>query len=78
MIRVVQDLTRNELDELKRSYVDVMFEQVDECGDDEKLRATWEDYATAPETIPDELIFEYYAGVGFVDDDFFCNIAGYR
>ena len=55
-----------------------MFEQVDECGDDAELRVTWEDYATAPEAVPDELIFEYYAGVGFVDDDFFCNIAGDR
>ena len=42
MNRVVQDLTREELDELKQSYICVMKE-----GSDEP--AYWDDLAEAPE-----------------------------
>lgn len=47
MIRVVQDLTREELDELKQSYICVMKE-----GSDEP--AYWDDLAEAPEYISDK------------------------
>ena len=67
MIRVVQDLTREELDELKQSYICVMKE-----GSDEP--AYWDDLAEAPEYISDEALFEYYDGMTFTEDDFFCNL----
>ena len=67
MIRVVQDLTREELDELKQSYICVMKE-----GSDEP--AYWDDLAEAPEYISDETLFEYYDSMTFTEDDFFCNL----
>ena len=59
---LVQDLSREQLDELKDSF----FWQ-DETQD------ILEDAYTSPEQIPDDIIFEHYAGVCFVDDDFFCS-----
>ena len=67
IIRVVQDLTREELDELKQSYICVMKE-----GSDEP--AYWDDLAEAPEYISDKTLFEYYDGMTFTEDDFFCNL----
>ncbi len=67
MIRVVQDLTREELDELKQSYICVMKEGSDES-------AYWDDLAEAPDCISDETLFEYYDGMVFTDDDFWCNL----
>lgn len=62
-MRTVYDLTPEELDELKESF----FWQ-DETQD------ILEGDILSPEEIPDEIILEYYGGVCFVDDDFFCNI----
>lgn len=45
----VQDLNRDELNELKR-------------------------YLFSNENVPDEIIFEYYDGIYFIDQDFLCNI----
>lgn len=45
----VQDLSRNELNELKR-------------------------YLFSSEDVSDEIIFEYYDGIYFIDQDFLCNI----
>ena len=66
MIRVVQDLTREELDELKQSYICVMKE-----GSDEPTY--WDDLAEAPEYISDETLFEYYNGMTFAEEDFSDN-----
>ena len=55
----VQDLSRVQLDELKQNYF---------WGEDTEDMVP-EDI-TSPEEIPDEIIFEYYAGIHFVDDDF--------
>lgn len=44
-----QDLSRDELNELKR-------------------------YLFSNEDVPDEIFFEYYDGIYFVDQDFLCNI----
>lgn len=62
--RMVQDLNREELDELKESYFDQLTEEDEEiCGDD----------IMSFEQIPDSVIFEHYDGITFMEDDFFCN-----
>lgn len=63
MCKMVQDLSRDELNELKSSF----FYQ-DETQDIN------EGTFSTPEDIPDKIIFEHYDGVCFVEEDFFCNI----
>ena len=63
MYRVIQDLTRDELDELKLSYLMVL-------ENDTEYPALLPD----PDDIPDEALFEYYDGMMFSEDDFFCNL----
>lgn len=63
MGKMVQDLSRDELNELKSSF----FYQ------DETQNINEGTFST-PEKIPDEIIFEHYDGVCFVEEDFFCNI----
>lgn len=63
MCKMVQDLSRDELNELKSNF----FYQ-DETQDIN------EGTFSTPEDIPDEIIFEHYDGVCFVEEDFFCNI----
>lgn len=60
----VKELTREELSELKASYLTKLKE--DEFQ-------SYQDYVNA-ENIPDEIIFEEYAGITFVKEDFFCNL----
>ena len=60
----VRELTREELNELKASYLTKLKE--DESP-------SYQDYVNA-ENIPDEIIFEEYAGITFVKEDFFCNL----
>lgn len=67
MLRAVQDLTRDELDELKQNYVC-------EVNEGAGTLTYWSDSAEAADTIPDEVLFEYYAGTNFYEDDFWCNI----
>lgn len=59
--RYVEQLTRNELDELKQSYVSEIVDN-----------PSWGELSDSTE-IPDGVIFEYYGGISFVEDDFFCN-----
>ena len=66
MTRVVQDLTREELDELKQSYICMMKE-----GSNEPTY--WDDLAEAPECISDKTLFEYYDGMTFAEEDFSDN-----
>lgn len=63
MCKMVQDLSRDELNELKSNF----FYQ-DETQDIN------EGTFSTPEDIPDKIIFEHYDGVCFVEEDFFCNI----
>ena len=63
MYKMVQDLSRDELNKLKSNF----FYQ-DETQDIN------EGTFSTPEDIPDEIIFEHYDGVCFVEEDFFCNI----
>lgn len=67
MMRAVQNLTRDELDELKQNYVC-------EVNEGAGNLTYWSDSAEAADTIPDEVLFEYYAGTNFSEDDFWCNI----
>lgn len=60
----VKELTRDELNELKASYLTIL---------EEDKSPSYKDYANA-EKIPDEIIFEEYAGITFVKEDFFCNL----
>lgn len=62
MLLMVQDLNREQLDELKTAY----FWQ-DETHD------ILPDDITFPEQIPDDIILEHYDGICFVLDDFFCT-----
>lgn len=62
MLKMVQDLTREQLDELKNNF----FWQ-DETQD------IIEGAFSSPEEIPDWIIFEHYDGICFTDDDFFCT-----
>lgn len=62
MYKTVYDLTREELEELKMSYYDEL-----QYTDDA-------DYFLCYDEIPDAVIFNHYAEISFVDDDFFCNI----
>ena len=55
-------MTKDELDELRWPYY---WELVD-SGEDDGI-----DYA---DDIPDDVLFDHYDGIGFVHDDFFCNM----
>lgn len=59
--RCTRELTHDELDELKQNY---LFDHVDS--------PSYQELANSVD-IPDEVIFEYYEGFDFVEDDFFCN-----
>jgi hypothetical protein len=59
----VTELNRDQLNELKQAYA----EQLATDG------ITWGELAAATE-IPDDIIFEHYADIDFVNDDFFCSM----
>lgn len=61
----VRELNREQLDELKVSYVFDQFKKIGECP-------AYSDIINATE-ISDEVIFEAYDGIEFVEDDFFCG-----
>ena len=63
MYKSVEELRREELDELKNNYY---WQLYDQGG----LVAGISDSSE----IPDNVILEHYAGVSFVEEDFFCNI----
>ena len=75
MFKDVTELSRDELIELTQNF---MFELAD-CGafaevlNREYNEPSYADLAGADEIISDKFIFEYYAGISFVEDDFFCN-----
>ena len=63
----VKDLTRDQLIELKQSY---LCEQLDQK---ENRYPYYGELADVDEDIPDEVIFVAYAGFCFCMDDFFCT-----
>lgn len=59
MYRTTYDLSNKEFEELRDTY----FYEVDDEGE--------YDYAA---DIPDEVIHNHYTGIGFVEEDFWCNV----
>lgn len=76
MYRDVTELTRDELIELKQNYLI----QLSDCGEYAEIMGvewdapSWGELAAADEIISDEIVFEHYSGIGFVEEDFFCNL----
>lgn len=66
----VTDLTREQLIELKQNYLS----ELDGSGELKEVAGLdslgYDELARADEIVSDELIFEHYGGVSFVDDDF--------
>ena len=58
----VHDLTREQLEELKTCY----FWGADTMG-------LVPENVWSHEQIPDDIIFDYYGGISFVNEDFFCS-----
>lgn len=63
----VKDLTRDQLAELKQSYLCEQLEQ------NENRCPSYGELADVDKDIPDEVIFVAYAGFRFCMDDFFCT-----
>ena len=64
---LVKDLTRDQLAELKQSYLCEQLEQ------NENRCPSYGELADVDKDIPDEVIFVAYAGFRFCMDDFFCT-----
>jgi len=62
----VTDLSRNQLIELKSDY---LCKRNDENGE----RTYWSDLVDADQLVSDSEIYEAYASIEFVEDDFFCS-----
>lgn len=68
----VTELNRDQLIELKQSYLDVL----NESGEHEEIVGVgYDELANADEIVLDDVIFDYYADVIFTEDDFFCSAA---
>lgn len=72
----VHDLNRDQLIHLKCCYMDELadegtFREIMGCDCDEP---SWGHLANADTIIPDEVIYEHYAGISFVEEDFWCNL----
>ena len=65
--KTVYDLSPDELNELKQNYL------TNSLLETEDKTPSYGELANAAESVPDWIIFDNYAGIGFVDDDFFCN-----
>lgn len=59
----VYDLSEEQIQELKQAYF----------YSDETQDVLEEMKIMFPDDIPDDIIFNYYDGVWFVNDDFFCS-----
>lgn len=62
-MKTVYDLSRDQLVELKQTYLCQLMETGEEC-------LSWGELAAADDIIPDAVIYDHYAGVTFTDDDF--------
>lgn len=68
----VTELNRDQLIELKQNYLDVL----NESGEHEEIvGVSYNELANADEIVSDDVIFNYYDGVVFSEDDFFCSAA---
>lgn len=66
----VTELNRDQLNELKQNYLEVLNES-GEHG--EVVGVSYNELANADEIVPDDVIFDYYDGIIFSEDDFFCS-----
>lgn len=68
----VRDLTREQLTELKQNYLTTLADsgQFAEIMGVDYDEPSMGDLANADEIVPDDVIFENYDGVDFVEDDF--------
>jgi hypothetical protein len=64
MYKQVYELSEEEFAELKSNYYY-------QCLDSEPELVEGYNY---PDDVPDDVIYEHYAGTSFVEEDFFCNI----
>ena len=62
----VTELTRDQLVELKEKYLVDWYDRLGQCP-------SWEELASADSTVADYVIFDIYAGIDFVPDDFSCT-----
>lgn len=68
----VTELNRDQLNELKQFFLcDKREIECEESG--EKYNTPSYSELVLSEDIPDDVIFEYYEGIIFSEDDFFCS-----
>lgn len=61
----ISELNRDQLTELKQSYLIQHNEEIGEC-------TSYEELARVDSIISDEMIYEAYSGYNFSEDDFCC------
>ena len=64
----VYDLTREQMEELKRSYI---FGHLEET---EGREPSYNELADAESIVPDWIIYQNYAHIDFTADDFYCSM----
>ena len=58
----VEELNRDQLIELKQRYLDEIYYGI-----------SYDQLASIDSIVPDEVVFNYYEGITFSEDDFFCS-----
>ena len=71
----VKDLSREQLTELKQAYMTTLvnegtFSEVMGLDHDSPSMS---DMMAADDIVPDEVVFDYYAGIDFTEADFWCT-----
>lgn len=66
----VTELNSNELYQLKQELY--YMEEILPNLTSERLDAIKD--ADIPDNIPDQIVYEVYSGINFVEDDFWCNV----
>ena len=69
-MKTVHELNQNELQELRSSW----YHQHLDDGSLNEVMGIEEDEEIEEEQIPMDVIIDYYGTVGFVEEDFFCNL----
>lgn len=74
----VRELSEEQIRELKGKYIieKLYKNEKDDDGKPKKKNwgfPSWGEMAEVDKLIADETIFEFYAGINFVDDDFVCT-----
>lgn len=63
----VEELNREQIDQLKESYAAQLYD----TGDYKDIGISYNELLNSHVSIPDDIIFEHYAGISFSEDDFF-------